>query len=478
MKKYSIFLMAALALGFTACDNYEEPNPAPQTNPQETIMTADGVTVAPGETLAGGAVNLQELKDNAADAAVLELVKLENFPSKAAAKVVMEISDTDDFATVQEVATTVTDSVAYVTPADWQAAHLALYGKNPMQRTSYVRYALYSEQGTSLVRLGYDAENKCGVYYGASSVQVTPYDAEVWIEEAYYVVVNGDKSAAIQLTGSGDRFDNPKFSGMFTATDGATWQILPQSAINGGSEVYGPEVEDEKSGNLVEGTSGVIAEAGDYVVTVNMEAKTYQVAAAIQEFFVALNGGSLVRSNIKMVTNDYVTYTGYIVPKDGTFRVYTAAKSSSNSYGMVEGSEVVVDGYNYAVDLEYPSKTNITLGLPNAIMPMWAVVDVNALTFNAYVIETIGIIGDATEGGWDADTDMTPNSSYTQWTASNVVLSDGTIKFRANDAWDTNWGGTADNLVTNGDNIAVSAGTYDITLDFSAIPYTCSLTAK
>jgi hypothetical protein len=38
------------------------------------------------------------------------------------------------------------------------------------------------------------------------------------------------------------------------------------------------------------------------------------------------------------------------------------------------------------------------------------------------------------------------------------------MKFRANDAWDINVGGEFGNLVENGGNIAVEAGTYDIEL--------------
>ena len=45
MKKFSILLSLALAVGFTACDDIEDPMP-PQSNPQEAIMAADGIAVA------------------------------------------------------------------------------------------------------------------------------------------------------------------------------------------------------------------------------------------------------------------------------------------------------------------------------------------------------------------------------------------------------------------------------------------------
>jgi len=46
-----------------------------------------------------------------------------------------------------------------------------------------------------------------------------------------------------------------------------------------------------------------------------------------------------------------------------------------------------------------------------------------------------------------------------------VVLTDGEMKFRADDDWGNNLGGADGTTVSSGDNIAVTAGTYNITLD-------------
>ena len=84
MKKLSIMLMAALGLGFTACDDYVEPNPAPQTNPQETIVSAENLVVAAGATVETGAVDLDTLNTAKEDAAVLNLVSFEGLPENEA----------------------------------------------------------------------------------------------------------------------------------------------------------------------------------------------------------------------------------------------------------------------------------------------------------------------------------------------------------------------------------------------------------
>lgn len=87
-----------------------------------------------------------------------------------------------------------------------------------------------------------------------------------------------------------------------------------------------------------------------------------------------------------------------------------------------------------------------------------------AYSFTFIRFPSIGIIGSATPGGWDADTDLTDNGDGTF--SINIELIDGEAKFRANDAWDTNWGATDFPSGTgeiNGPNIPVVAGTYDVT---------------
>ena len=90
------------------------------------------------------------------------------------------------------------------------------------------------------------------------------------------------------------------------------------------------------------------------------------------------------------------------------------------------------------------------------------------MTWIATEITTYGLIGDATEGGWDVSTPMTFDAATSTYTVT-TTLKEGTFKFRANDGWDINLGGNINNLTHNGDNINVpeGAGTYTITLDLS-----------
>ncbi|GAA4826362.1 SusE domain-containing protein [Algivirga pacifica] len=76
---------------------------------------------------------------------------------------------------------------------------------------------------------------------------------------------------------------------------------------------------------------------------------------------------------------------------------------------------------------------------------------------------TWGVIGDATPGVWNDDTDMTFDPATSTYSVT-MDLNDGQIKFRLADGWDVNLGDDNGVLTPNGPNILVSAGNYTITL--------------
>ena len=78
-----------------------------------------------------------------------------------------------------------------------------------------------------------------------------------------------------------------------------------------------------------------------------------------------------------------------------------------------------------------------------------------------FSFNSLGVIGDATPTGWDADTDMQFNPEKQRFYV-DLTLIDGKIKFRADDAWDVNWGGAEGVLSAGGADIAVTAGDYRI----------------
>lgn len=92
-------------------------------------------------------------------------------------------------------------------------------------------------------------------------------------------------------------------------------------------------------------------------------------------------------------------------------------------------------------------------------------VDLTAKTYTISAPKRWGIVGDATPGGWDADTAMDAFDKVTNSLKITTNLKVGEMKFRANNNWDFNFGGANGELTAGGANIPVAeAGNYTITL--------------
>lgn len=101
-----------------------------------------------------------------------------------------------------------------------------------------------------------------------------------------------------------------------------------------------------------------------------------------------------------------------------------------------------------------------------------------SLTYSA-TLTNWGIIGSATPGGWDNSTALTYNTSSGKWTGI-VTLGTGAFKFRANNAWTINLGGSAEGMNFDGADITWDTpGTYLVELDLSTPrQYTYTLTPQ
>ena len=112
------------------------------------------------------------------------------------------------------------------------------------------------------------------------------------------------------------------------------------------------------------------------------------------------------------------------------------------------------------------------------------IIDFDAVNFTITITPagTVwGVVGSATLNGWGAaeDVKLVPDPCNDGvYIIKDVVLTDGEIKFRQDDAWGVNLGddGADGTTEANGANIAVSAGTYDMTLD--TVNGTYTLTKK
>lgn len=107
------------------------------------------------------------------------------------------------------------------------------------------------------------------------------------------------------------------------------------------------------------------------------------------------------------------------------------------------------------------------------------------LTYNlktlAYTLEpyTWGLVGDATENSWDGPDMPLAYDPYTDTWKAVVTLKDGELKIRKNNAWGGDYGDIdLDGILDqeNGNNIAITAGNYIVTVDFNTLEYSIEAT--
>lgn len=135
---------------------------------------------------------------------------------------------------------------------------------------------------------------------------------------------------------------------------------------------------------------------------------------------------------------------------------FTANRNWDLNYGGGDGAGTLAEG---GADLSVPTADSYRL-----------TADLNNLTWS-HELYSWGIIGDATPGGWDADTNLTYDAEQGVWKIT-TPLTPGKIKFRLNNEWGTNYGDddTSNNVLNaSGADISVaSGGNYLITLNLEA----------
>lgn len=90
-------------------------------------------------------------------------------------------------------------------------------------------------------------------------------------------------------------------------------------------------------------------------------------------------------------------------------------------------------------------------------------------------IESIGLIGSATELGWDGQTNFTYNPDTGAMELKGITLGEGAYKVRVNDNWGNPWedpyaynlGGDPNDMTFGGSDIPSEPGVYDITMNLS-----------
>jgi hypothetical protein len=305
---------------------------------------------------------------------------------------------------------------------------------------------------------------------------------KVNIADNYYLIGgpgdwNAESAMTMQFSHSDkDVFDDPVFTYTFDGGKDMWFAFGDKEAIDAVAEgawnkLYGTTgASEDLSGSFkrrydLDGDHSfhIDGKAKMYRFSINMAEMTYEIKELnFNEYIYEAgvnNDWGAVAQPLYCANQDGI-YTGFFYAQDadwsggkGAFK-FTGAFNDWNqgNYGAGsnddEGGTLVDDGGS--------GNLLVTPGFYRA--------DVNLadMTFKLTRINSIGIVGPAQAGGWGEDTDMTYNFETRAWEAT-IELAADEFKFRANDGWDINWGGSSDNLIQNGDNLKITeAGTYFI----------------
>lgn len=207
-------------------------------------------------------------------------------------------------------------------------------------------------------------------------------------------------------------------------------------------------------GTLEPGGADIIVTAGTYRITINLNNNTY----SLEEYSLGIVGSGFndwgnAGPDAKMYY-DYTTnsFKRGVKLLDGEikFRV-------NNDWGVnYGGSGGIISGDNIAVTAGYYTVT----------------IDLNNNTYSVVADDILGIIG----SGFNDWGNAGPDFSLTEvnpdvWVGDIVTFVDGAIKFRVNEDWGTNYGGTGGALSLNGADINVIAGLYRIRVDLANNSY-------
>ncbi|MEG0947743.1 MAG: DUF5115 domain-containing protein [Bacteroidales bacterium] len=444
MKKLSFYTLSLLLCGLTACVEDSELPAPPQAWDQEASKA--------GVSFSATAVDPIVLANVKADS-ILTLCHF-TAPEGAEGTVSYEIQ-LDDRMTLP------VDEKATITKADLQEAIITLYGKRPEARTIKTVATAFIENAGTVTRIA------------APAVNLIATPEAPFIDKAYYLVgdmCGWDAESMLKFSHSGkDVYEDPIFSIIVNTKGNSYWKVIPQGNIDSdnfwGDGVLGCAVNGstDSEGTLITANpqAAQIEDAGYVRITLNMMEYTYKVEAFNGSPFLYIPGNHQGWSPATagyLYSTDMINYQGYS-SLDGEFK-FTPGPSWDNAYGDGGDGTLSTSGGNLSKEAGF-YLLDVSLG---------------SLTWDAKLIETYGLIGDATENGWAASTPMVFDAATSTYTIT-TTLKNGEFKFRANNEWDINLGGDLSNLTPGGDNIkAPEAGTYLITLDLSdASRYTCTL---
>jgi hypothetical protein len=290
----------------------------------------------------------------------------------------------------------------------------------------------------------------------ATSLSLTSADAAKeavtfsWTPAAYGF--NAPAAYTLQFDKAGNAFKTPvdvqagnNLKQAFTVADFNT-MLLKLGIAPGSAGQVDVRVKSDIAGSTV---ASIVSD------TKTVSGRPYLVVIQYPSIYVpgAYQGWAPDKAPALASVKDDKVYEGYVYFKTASEFKFTATPSWDSDFGANSPGKLVAKGGNLSVTAPgyYLLKA-----------------DLNALTWSA-TKTSWAIIGAATPKGWDAETPLTYDEATGTWQTTLDLKADA-FKFRANNAWDLNYGDTnGDGLLeSGGENITVpAAGKYLITLNLS-----------
>lgn len=348
---------------------------------------------------------------------------------------------------------------------EYESLVIALNGRRPTERTMTATVDAFIAIGNETLKASATIELKA-----------TP-EAPVISANHYIIGAPSEWNpgcTTLKFNHSGkDVYDDPIFTITFPVTEGENWFAVTDDVsvehANDWSYVFGC-VE----GNGNNGTEGQLArrselsDDGSFNVVVNGDAKFIKMTINMLEYtykIEKLNFGEYI-----YIPGDHVTdwnpalapalaspafdgvYTGFAYLN--TQFKFTHARNWDNEYNYSSFSTYsdIFSGegagnINVSTPGFYYLEANVPAGSLTATPTAWS------------------IIGAATgDTSWGTDFEMTYDNETGAWIYTGELVA-GEFKFRANKAWDIDFGGTFEELVRGGGNLSIAeAGTYEVKL--------------
>ena len=467
MKKTILYLCMLLISGvsFVSCNSAFDNQPVakPVNYAQMTAQDTTGFVATLKTGLSPLTIKADQLSDSVSLITATSVLTLAD--PTATTQYIMEFANTSDFAKFKTIPISFSGKAGSDIKASYKNFNDSVkgYNKNAVQRSVYIRLLAYIVKGGT----------KSLYTSGTLTALVTPYNyPPVAVNDVATLPMNSSLSINVLANDTDPEGDvltvvsttTPSHGVTVINTDG-TIKYTPTIGYSG-ADSFGYTISDGNGNTATANVDVTILAVNPFNAVTPRP--WYLVGAAIGNgswnnstsgLGAALFPLSVITGNVYNVAGDGTfVYTGYLTSGQG-FKLIRDVGGWTEQWGMTGTTYIHNGGDNITVATS--GYYTITL---NSITNTLTIVPASAPTAS---YTSMGLIGDATVGGWGADVIMTPGQATNNhiW-YTTTTLTAGGCKFRANGGWTDNWGSTdfPVGLGVNGNssNYPAKAGTYTV----------------